>query len=130
MELSPVEGISLTLNTVVTGPAGFTTSNTAQPVMGNTTTYTSIAMVNSFGRDQSGNYTCTATVSAMPSNLFLVDGVSSGIARVSVGEDICASTYEYDVEYFHQRHITDFQIYITEFPYMYMCEFAIVHCMH
>ena len=52
-----------------TGPAGFSTTNTAQPVMGSTNTYTSAAVVRSFGRDQSGNYTCTATVSSVSSVL-------------------------------------------------------------
>ena len=88
MELSPVEGISLMLNTMWTGPAGFMTTNTAQSVMGSTTTYTSTAMVSSFGRDQSGVYNCIAVISAMPSNSFFADGVLSGTARVSIGEDM------------------------------------------
>ena len=62
VELSPAVDVPVTVNTVWTGPDGFMTTNTAQPVMGSTTTYTSTAMVSSFGRDQSGDYTCTATV--------------------------------------------------------------------
>ena len=57
--------VPVTVNTVWTGPAGFSTNNIAQPVMGSTTTYTSTAIVRSFEKDQSGNYTCTATVSSV-----------------------------------------------------------------
>ena len=74
----------VTVNTVWTGPDGFMITNTAQPVMGSTTTYTSSAMVSSFGRDQSGVYTCTATVSSTSS--FLTNSSQmSGTARVTVG---------------------------------------------
>ena len=69
VELSPAVDVPVTVNTVWTGPDGFMTTNTAQPVMGSTTTYTSTAMVNSFGRDQSGVYTCTATVNSTSSFL-------------------------------------------------------------
>ena len=85
VELSPAVDVPVTVNTVWTGPDEFMTANTAQPVMGSTTTYTSTAMVSSFGRDQSGNYTCTATVSSTAQ--FINDSeLRSGIARVSVGE--------------------------------------------
>ena len=65
VELSPAVDVPVTVNTVWTGPAGFRTTNTAQPVMGSSTTYITTAIVRSFGRDRSGNYTCTATVSSM-----------------------------------------------------------------
>ena len=68
VELSPSVDVPVTVNTVWTGPAGFMTTNTAQPVMGSTTTYISTAIVNSLGRDKSGDYTCTATVNATSSN--------------------------------------------------------------
>ena len=86
VELSPVENISVTfVNTVWTGPAGFMTAHTALPVMGNTTTYTSTTTVNSFGRDQSGVYNCTAAVSTIPTNSFPSGSVMSGVKRVTVG---------------------------------------------
>ena len=88
VELSPVENISVTVNTLWTGPDGFMTTNTAQPVMGSTTTYTSRAIVNSFWRDQSGVYNCTATASTIPLNPFLISGVMSGVERVTVGENL------------------------------------------
>ena len=81
MELSPVVDVPVTVNTVWTGPA----TNTAQTVMGSTTTYTSTAMISSFERDQSGVYTCTATVSSTSS--FLTDsGSQPGTARITVGK--------------------------------------------
>ena len=91
VELSPAVDVSVTVNTVWTGPDGFMTTNTAQPVMGSTTTYTSTAMVSSFGRNQSGVYNCMATVSSTSS--FLTDsGPQSETARVTVGkvDNLCA----------------------------------------
>ena len=76
----------LTVNTDWTGPNGFSENGMAQH-MGSTSTYTSTAMVSSFGRDQSGNYTCTATVSSTSS--FLSTSTSlSDIARVRTGKRI------------------------------------------
>ena len=83
VELSPAVDVPVTVNTVWTGPDGFMTTNTAQR-MGSTTTYTSTAMVSSFGRDQSGNYTCTATVSSTSS--FLTNSMGSSSTRVTVGK--------------------------------------------
>ena len=77
-----VEG--LTVNTVWTGPNGFSKNGMAQR-MGSTANYTSTAMVSSFGRDQSGDYTCTATV--RPTSSFLTSSSSnSGQERVTVGK--------------------------------------------
>ena len=45
VNLSTVVNVEVDVNTVWTGPAGFMTTNTAQPVMGSTTTYTSSATV-------------------------------------------------------------------------------------
>ena len=72
----------LTLNTELTGPNGFSENGTAQR-MGSTSTYTSTTMVSSFGRDQSGNYTCTATVSSTSS--FLIGTTQSGTTGIIIG---------------------------------------------
>ena len=73
----------LTVNTEWTGPIGFSENGMAQR-MGSNSTYTSTAIVSSFGRAQSGNYTCTATVSSTSS--FLQTGSSqSAIARIIAG---------------------------------------------
>ena len=88
VELSPFVDVPVTVTTEWTGPAGFVTSNTAQPVMGSDpTTYTSTAMVNASmsGREQSGNYTCKPTVRAMTTSL--IDSVGHVTAsRVIVGK--------------------------------------------
>ena len=56
---------------------------TGPTVAGTTFTYT--IQLNSFGRTESGNYTCTATVSS--SSSFLTgSGSQSGTARVTVGK--------------------------------------------
>ena len=85
VELSPAVDVPVTVNTVWSGPNGFMTTNTAQR-MGSTTTYTSTAMVSSFGRDQSGDYTCTATVSSTSS--FITNSMpGSSSTRVTVGKE-------------------------------------------
>ena len=76
--------IPVTVNTVWTGPDGFLTTNTAQRVMRRTTTYTSTAMVSSFGREQSGVYTCTATVNSASS--LVSSSMGSVSVRVTVGK--------------------------------------------
>ena len=85
VELSPAVDVPVTVNTVWTGPDGFMTTNTAQPVRGNPTTYTSTAMVSSFERDQSGNYTCTATVI---STFQFISGseLQPGTARITISK--------------------------------------------
>ena len=60
VEFSPLVDVPVIVTTEWTGPDGFMTTNTAQPLMGSTTNYTSVAMISSFGRNQSGNYTCKA----------------------------------------------------------------------
>ena len=56
VELTLTVDAPVSVNTVWTGPDGVTLSPTS-PVMESLTRYTSTAMVNSFGRAQSGNYT-------------------------------------------------------------------------
>ena len=67
-----------------TGPAGYRiNNNAAQLATGSTSTYTSTTTVRSFGRDESGMYTCVATVSSLSS--FLRDSMASASTRVTVG---------------------------------------------
>ena len=103
VELSPAVDVPVTVNTVWTGPAGCMSNNTAQPVMGSTTTYTSTAIVSSFGRDQSGSYTCTATVSSV--SPFITNSSLSDIKSVTTGNirlQLTSSTYNVNNNY----HIT------------------------
>ena len=89
VELSSVVDLPVTVNTVWTGPAVFTTTNATQPVKGNPTVYTSTVMVSSLSRDKSGYYTCTVTVRAMTSTLYLSDSnPQSEAIIVTVGETI------------------------------------------
>ena len=83
--------IPVTVSTEWTRPDGFMTNNTAQLVTGSTTTYTSTATVSSSGREQSGNYTCKATVRAMSS--FIMDNVCVGYSssRVIFGKAIIST---------------------------------------
>ena len=85
VELSPVVNIPVTVVTEWTGPAGFMITNTAQSIMSSTINYTSTIVVGSFGRDESGLYTCEATATTTSS--FLRDSAShNGTARITVGE--------------------------------------------
>ena len=80
--------VSVAVNTVWTGPDNFNRNIIAQQ-MGSTTTYTSTVMVSSFGRAQSGDYTCRATVSS--ASPFITGNPSmSGTSRISVGELVVA----------------------------------------
>ena len=75
--------IPVTVNTRWTGPAQRTlTTRTAQPVMGSTTTYISTIMINSFGRDRSGMYSCTSVVNSLSSFLTSSD-LLTGSAHLS-----------------------------------------------
>ena len=57
---------------------------TGPTVTGTTFTYTRV--VNSFGRSDSGNYTCTATVRPQPSSTFLIASEAhSDFARITTG---------------------------------------------
>ena len=83
VELSPAVDVPVTVNTVWTGPSGFMTSDTTQSIR-NATNYTTTAMISSFGRDQSGVYTCTVTVSSM--SPLLTSSSGSAMAKATVGE--------------------------------------------
>ena len=80
VELSSMVDIPVTVVTEWTGPAGF---NIAQPV---SVGYTSTALISPFGRNNSGIYTCRATVSSTSPNQFVRDSVKSSSARVTVGK--------------------------------------------
>jgi hypothetical protein len=64
--------VPVTVNTTLTTDEGFMSTSTAQPVMGSITNYTATFTISSFGRNESGMYTCVATVS-LPSNAYVSD---------------------------------------------------------
>ena len=84
VELSLAVDVPVTVNTVWTGPAGFNTNNTTQLVNGSITTYVSTAVVRSFGREQSGNYNCTATLT-LESPFVVPSGPKSGSEFITTG---------------------------------------------
>ena len=93
VELSPLKNISVMLDIALTGITesdGFTAIDTSQLILENSTTYTSRATISSLGRNESGNYTCTAGLSfiSAEANLFLGNSsaqMSSSI-QVTTGE--------------------------------------------
>lgn len=90
VELSPLVDVPVIVTTVWTGPNGFRTTinNTSQPAMGSNTSYTSAVTVRSFGRMQSGQYTCAAQViSSQNSQYYTTNNATVyGAAQVTVGE--------------------------------------------
>ena len=90
VELSPLVDDLVTVNTAWRGPTGYMITNTAQPVIGSYTTYTSTAMVSSFGRRESGNYTCNSSVTTtieQRNSSYLHDSqtTASNETRVTIG---------------------------------------------
>ena len=86
VELSPAVDVPVTVTTVWTTDDGFTTTTTAQPVMGSSTNYATTAMISSFGRSNSGLYACGTTISS-PSNVYLSDSsIAPHSIRVTTGE--------------------------------------------
>ena len=73
VDLSPLVDVPVTVNTVLTTPDGFSDTSTAQPVMGSSTNYYTTAMINSFGRSDSGLYNCGASLASMPTNVYISD---------------------------------------------------------
>ena len=96
VELSPAVDIPVTVNTALTDPDGFRTTSTAQPVMGSTTNYATTFTISSFGRSNSGLYTCRAHLASMPTNTYISDSntVSHSI-RVTTGKIMYLETCPY-----------------------------------
>lgn len=83
MELTSAVDVPVTVNTVWTGPAGVILYPT-HAVMDRFNIYISTATVGSFGRNDSGNYTCVA--SANSTSVFLSDSASkSSTIYLTVG---------------------------------------------
>ena len=83
MELNQYVDVGVTVNIVLSRPDGVTLSTT-DPLMENTSRYLSTAMISSFGREQSGVYTCRTTIS---SDTLMTSGMEiSGMERITVGK--------------------------------------------
>ena len=75
---------SVTVNVEWTGPSEFRTMTVAQPDMGNITTHTSVVLIHSFEREESGEYSCTATASLQMLNIQSM--AVPRVERVTVGK--------------------------------------------
>ena len=86
VDLSPLLDVPVTVIVQISGPSGVTFTNRTNSVTETTTRYTSTAMVSSFGRNQSGEYTCRATVRLVTEHPF-INGSSgvTGMDRITIG---------------------------------------------
>ena len=86
IELSEAVNITVTVNTVWSGPPGtqFTTTTSVATRM-TATTYTSTATISSVETSDSGEYTCTATVNSTSNSFVLASGGVTGSTSVNVG---------------------------------------------
>ena len=75
---------SVTVNTEWSGPQGFMSLNIAQPNVRNVTTHTSVVVIHLFGREKSGEYSCTATLTLPMLNIHSM--AVSKVKRVTVGK--------------------------------------------
>lgn len=80
MDLSPLVDIPVAMTAQFSGPAGVAIIPVTRSVMENATRYTSTVMVRSFGRNQSGEYTCMANVE---SNSIII--ISGGMDSITIG---------------------------------------------
>ena len=84
-ELSPLVDVPVTVNVQLTDPSGSPLITTPPAVSGST--YTTIAIISSFGRNQSGDYICTATLISV--SLFLTNSQpQTAVNNVTVGKNI------------------------------------------
>ena len=82
VELSSAVDIPVIVNIRLTDPARIPLNATSPSKSGSA--YTSTAMVSSFGRDQSGVYTCTATVNGSTSSFL---SSPYGTIKITTGEN-------------------------------------------
>ena len=81
VELSTAVDVPVTVNTMWTGPDALRYSSDS--VLENITSYTSTINISSFGRNQSGNYTCNSSVSFLNNS-----GSQSTTTEVTVGKGL------------------------------------------
>ena len=84
-DLNPAIDVPVTVNIQLRHPNGSLLPGTT-PVMSQGSTYSRTATVPSFGREQSGNYTCTAAAVSSANSFLSNSGSQSGTLRVTTGE--------------------------------------------
>ena len=91
-ELSQSLDLPVTVNTVWTGPAEFMTVNASFHVdMQDTISkFNSTAIISSFEREQSGLYSCTATLNSTQNNVTYITNSNTtiGSIQVTTGETV------------------------------------------
>ena len=88
VELSPLVDVPVTVNVHLSDPTGSPLTTTTPSVSGSN--HTTTAMISSFGRNQSGNYSCTATLTS--DSLFLTNsGSLSAESYITVGKTLLCS---------------------------------------
>lgn len=86
VELSPFVDVPVTVDAQLSGPSGSPLTNTTIYMSGSN--YTATTTINSFRREQSGTYTCTAIITSP--FLFLTDSWQHSVsAIVTIGEEEC-----------------------------------------
>ena len=86
VELSPLVNVPVNVTAQLLGPAGVIITPVTNSVMESTTRYTSVVMIHSFRRAQSGEYICTATVELVTANPFIIGGAGvTGMDRIIIG---------------------------------------------
>ena len=84
--LSPLVDVPVNVSARLSTPSGVTVTPVTNSVMDNTTRYISTFMINSFGRSQSGEYTCTATVELVTANPLVIGGAGvTGMDGINIG---------------------------------------------
>ena len=83
MESSPVVDVPVNLNTVWTGPDGFIAANSSYPVE---TNHTTTIVINSFKRNESGIYICTADFRSLSTFYHMDSNITSDSVQVTTGE--------------------------------------------
>ena len=89
VELGQEVDIPITVNMVWTGPAGFMTTSTSESFlvdMQDTINFTSTATISSFEREQSGMYTCTATLNSTQNCTYITTSARAVSIQVTTGE--------------------------------------------
>ena len=86
VDLSPLVDVPVNVTAQISAPMGVAIIPVTNSVMENATRYTSTATVSPFGRDHSGEYTCTANVELVTGNPLIIGGTGvTGMDRITVG---------------------------------------------
>jgi hypothetical protein len=85
VELNPAVDIPVTVNTVWNGPAGVQILPNDTIMQQSLSVYISTAMISSFGRNESGNYSCIASINSTSRSAFMALGSLSETTKVTTG---------------------------------------------